>query len=210
MSLHCAVGLCGQALAHSNYLRGVCATARHRVPHQEAFCGAAASCFAMNPGKLRTYAAPADARLSRSEGRESGGESLLDDFSISEIWARSVQRPVAFPRRPVRTHSEIRHQGRSETSQRETSKLNTETVLNNADLQAWGYRTQATGYEAQSQLDEAQAQQAPIGADLAASGGFLSSASALGLKWSQLGSTPTPPPPDPYATATATSFGPEG
>jgi hypothetical protein len=99
-----------------------------------------------------------------------------------------------------------------QTSQRETSKLNTETTLNNAQLQAYGYRTQATGYQAQSQLDLAQAQQAPIGADLAASGGLLSSASALGLKWSQLGSTPspTPPPPDPYATATTTGYAPEG
>ena len=39
---------------------------------------------------------------SRTEGPESRGESPLDDFSISEIWSGSVQRPVAYARRPVR------------------------------------------------------------------------------------------------------------
>jgi hypothetical protein len=38
----------------------------------------------------------------RAKGHESCGESLLDEFSISEIWSASVQRPVAFPQRPVR------------------------------------------------------------------------------------------------------------
>ena len=39
----------------------------------------------------------------RAEGRKSRGESLLDELSISEIWSGSVQRPVAFPQRPVRS-----------------------------------------------------------------------------------------------------------
>jgi hypothetical protein len=41
----------------------------------------------------------------RTESRESRGESVLDDFSISENWIRAVQRRVAFPQRPVRTRT---------------------------------------------------------------------------------------------------------
>jgi hypothetical protein len=68
-------------------------------------------------------------------------------------------------------------------SEREVSMLDTETTQANADLQAYGYRTQATGYAAQGQLEQAEAEQAPIGADLAAAGGILSSASSVGAKW---------------------------
>jgi hypothetical protein len=82
-------------------------------------------------------------------------------------------------------------------SDREVSKLNAEQTLSNADLQAYGYRTAATGYEAESQLDLEEAKQAPIGADLAAAGGVLSSASSLGLKWAN---GPTPPGSDTYWT----------
>jgi len=74
-------------------------------------------------------------------------------------------------------------------SQRELSNLDTETVLNNAELQAYGYRTQATGFGAQAGLETAEARQAPIGAGLGAAGNLLSSASALGGKWT--GQTPT-------------------
>jgi hypothetical protein len=70
-------------------------------------------------------------------------------------------------------------------SERETNKLDTETVLNNAELQAYGYRSNATSFNAQAGLDEAEAEQAPIGADIGAAGGFLGSASSLGFKWSQ-------------------------
>lgn len=69
-------------------------------------------------------------------------------------------------------------------SQREQEKLDTLTVLNNAQLQAYGYRSQGVGYQAQSELDKATAKQAPVAADLAAAGGLLSSASSIGLKWS--------------------------
>lgn len=71
--------------------------------------------------------------------------------------------------------------------QREQSQLDTETVLNNAELQAYGYRSQATSYTAQSGLETEEAEQAPIGADIGAAGGFLSSASSVASKWSQLG-----------------------
>jgi hypothetical protein len=42
-------------------------------------------------------------RTSRTERREFRCQSLLDEFSISEFRNGTVQRPVAFPRRPVRS-----------------------------------------------------------------------------------------------------------
>jgi hypothetical protein len=80
-----------------------------------------------------------------------------------------------------------------QASARELNKLDTATDLHNADLQAYGYRTQATSYEAQAELEKAEAQQAPIGADLAAAGGILGSASSLAQKWA----LPQPPPAAP-------------
>lgn len=76
-----------------------------------------------------------------------------------------------------------------QTGERETNQLDTETTLNNSELQAYGYRTQQTGFEAESELDEAKAAQAPIGADLSAAGGILSNVSSIGTKW---GGSPTP------------------
>jgi hypothetical protein len=70
-----------------------------------------------------------------------------------------------------------------QASERELGQLDTETILNNANLQAYGYRTQATGYQSQSELEAAEAQQAPIGADLAAGGTVLSGASGVANKW---------------------------
>lgn len=70
-----------------------------------------------------------------------------------------------------------------QVGQRVASNLDTKTVVNNADLTAYGYRTAATSDTAQAQLDKLTAEQAPIGADLSAGGGLLSSASALGGKW---------------------------
>lgn len=76
-----------------------------------------------------------------------------------------------------------------QVSQREQSNVDTQTMLNNAELQAYGYRSQQTGFEAQEGLEKTEAEQAPIGADLSAGGGLLSSVSGLGLKWTQLGNT---------------------
>src|SRR5882757_56287 len=42
-------------------------------------------------------------RMNRTEGREFRPQSLLDEFSISEFRNETVHRPVAFPRRPVRS-----------------------------------------------------------------------------------------------------------
>lgn len=70
-----------------------------------------------------------------------------------------------------------------QASQREKNVLDTETVMNNAELQAYGYRAAATGYTANAGLDTLQATQAPIGADIAAGGNLLSAASSIGTKW---------------------------
>ncbi len=80
-------------------------------------------------------------------------------------------------------------------SAREIEKLDTETAMNNAQLQAYGYRTQATNYEAESGLEKKKAASALVGADYAAEGaelnataGMLSTASSLGSKWATSGS----------------------
>jgi hypothetical protein len=74
-----------------------------------------------------------------------------------------------------------------QASQRELSKLDTETVLNNAELQAYGYRTQAVSDTATAGLEEAEAEQAPIGGYISAGGNLLSSASSIGFKWGGAG-----------------------
>ena len=72
---------------------------------------------------------------------------------------------------------------------RETGQLDSETVLNNSELQAYGYRSAATGFTAEAGLDTLKAEQAPIGADIGAGGSLLSNASSLGFKWSTAGAT---------------------
>jgi hypothetical protein len=67
--------------------------------------------------------------------------------------------------------------------QREKGELDAQTALNNAELSAYGYRSQATGFEAQAGLEKQEAEQAPEGADIGAAGGLLQSASSLGFKW---------------------------
>lgn len=74
-----------------------------------------------------------------------------------------------------------------QTSAREQEKLDTETVMNNAELQAYGYRSQGIGFQAQSELDKLTGKQAKTGSYISAAGGLLSSASGIGLKWGQLG-----------------------
>lgn len=75
--------------------------------------------------------------------------------------------------------------------ERQTNQLDTETVLNNSELQAYGYRSAATSYTAQAGLEETEAEQAPIGADIGATGSVLSGISGVGLKWSSLGNLGT-------------------
>lgn len=68
-------------------------------------------------------------------------------------------------------------------SQRAESKLDTDTVMNNALLQSYGYRTQQSSYLAQAQADKAEASEAPIGAAIGAFGSFLGNAGSIGMKW---------------------------
>lgn len=70
-----------------------------------------------------------------------------------------------------------------ESGTRELSEVNEQTTMNNAELQAYGYKSQATGFGAQAGLDEAQAEEAPIGAALGAAGSLAEGASGVGFKW---------------------------
>lgn len=70
-----------------------------------------------------------------------------------------------------------------QTGAREANELDSETVLNNAQLSAYGYRSQQTGFTAEAGLDKNKAEEAPIAGDLNAAGGLLSSASSIGGKF---------------------------
>ena len=61
---------------------------------------------------------------------------------------------------------------------RQAGQLNTETVLNNAELQAYGYRAQGTAYTQQAGLEQMQANNAPIATGLALAGGEYGAAGA--------------------------------
>jgi hypothetical protein len=67
-------------------------------------------------------------------------------------------------------------------SQRVLSKLDTEQTLSNAELQAYGYRTQATNFEAQSGLDVAEGKQAMEGGEIGAGGDLLSGAPGRSIR----------------------------
>lgn len=90
-----------------------------------------------------------------------------------------------------------------QAGQRETGELDAETVLSNAELQAYGYRTKAVSDTAQAQLDTAQGAQARIGGDLGAAGSLLGSASGVGTKWALLGTTSSP---DQFSSAMPTDI----
>lgn len=75
----------------------------------------------------------------------------------------------------------------TQVGQRETNQLDTETVMNNAQLQAYGYRTQQTNFEAESKLDTMKGEAAEKSAYLKAGGDLLSSASSIGGKWTGSG-----------------------
>ena len=80
-----------------------------------------------------------------------------------------------------------------EAGTRTKGAMNQSIIANDAELQAYGYRSQATGFEAQAGLDRATAAEAPIGAVLSAGGGLLSNYAAVGPNWSGgLGSSLSP------------------
>ena len=75
----------------------------------------------------------------------------------------------------------------AQVAQREAAKLDTETVINNADLTAYGYRRQEDNFRAQQRMDKATADNAVPAAALSATGGLLSAAGSLGYKWNSAG-----------------------
>ena len=71
-------------------------------------------------------------------------------------------------------------------SQTELGQEDVGNVLNNAQLQAYGYRSQTTSFQAQSGLDTAQANQAPTAAALGGAGSLFQGAAQFGLGASRL------------------------
>ena len=71
-------------------------------------------------------------------------------------------------------------------SQRELNQLDTETTIQNAALQAYGYRSQATGYEATAGLEESAAQQAPFSAAFGGASTLFQGAGNFGLTAAKL------------------------
>ena len=72
-------------------------------------------------------------------------------------------------------------------SQAEIGQQAEETTKNNAELTAYGYRTQATNYQAESKLLRAEAPQDVAGGFLGGAGVLLSGASTAGFRWNQIG-----------------------
>jgi len=70
-----------------------------------------------------------------------------------------------------------------QTSQREVSNLDTQTTMNNALLQAYGYQSQATGYSATAGLQSYEAGQAPVAEAGGVAGSLLSGAKAIPDKY---------------------------
>lgn len=67
-----------------------------------------------------------------------------------------------------------------QVGEREVSQLDTETVMANADLKAWGYRRQAENFESEAALSDAKAESAVPASLLSATGSLLSNASSIG------------------------------
>lgn len=116
-------------------------------------------------------AAEQNAQYARRAGEQQAAAQSLKGADT----AGKIQTAIAANGVDVNTGSAVD----VEASQRQQSKLDTETVLNNADLQAYGYRTQAVNFQAQSQLDSAQSSQALIGGGLGAIGGLASAAKSV-------------------------------
>lgn len=70
-----------------------------------------------------------------------------------------------------------------QTTQREFGQLDTEQTRQNAQLQAYGYRSQSSNFTAEATLEQQKADQAPTAGLLTAGGDLLSGASSLASKW---------------------------
>ena len=75
-----------------------------------------------------------------------------------------------------------------QVGQRMTDQLDTENVLNNAELRAYGYRVQGENFESEAKLDEMKGEQAKTAGYLGAAGSLLSNASSISGKWGGSGS----------------------
>jgi hypothetical protein len=73
-----------------------------------------------------------------------------------------------------------------QTTQAETGTLDTQRTIDQANLQAYGYRTQAASFGDQAQLDTMTAQDASASAPIAAAGSVLSGISSLGTNWAKM------------------------
>lgn len=67
-----------------------------------------------------------------------------------------------------------------QAGQAEVNQLNTENVIQNADLTAYGYRSQSGNFTAQSGLDTAEGENAEQAGQTAALGSLLEGASSVG------------------------------
>ena len=73
-----------------------------------------------------------------------------------------------------------------QTTDRQAGYQTVSNVLNNADLTAYGYKTQATNFMAQSSLDSSTASQAGTAGAYSAAGTLLGGASSLSSQWIRL------------------------
>lgn len=93
-------------------------------------------------------------------------------------------------------------------SERLVGRLNTETVSNNAALQAYGYESKATSEQAQAKLDSAEAGWDPIAGGISAAGTLLSNPTvdAAGAKLGSSLLSGAPSVPSDYQWMQANSF----
>jgi hypothetical protein len=68
----------------------------------------------------------------------------------------------------------------------DVGELDSETIRNNADKTAYGYRTQGQSYTAQAELDQMQGDNAAAAGQIGAVSSLLSGASSVSSKWMAL------------------------
>ena len=112
--------------------------------------------------------------------RESGSEQATVASLKSAAEGAKVKTSLAANNVDVNSGSAVD----VEASEREAGDLDAETVLSNANLQAYGYTVQSTN-------DKAQATQDEVGGFLKGAGGLVGNASSLPFSWSGVGSTPS-------------------
>jgi len=81
-------------------------------------------------------------------------------------------------------------------SQAVQSSLDVETIMHNAQLEAYGYRTQGKSFEAQAILDKAAGDEAKSAGNIAALGTLIGGAGSAAATWTK-GQAPAPAPAPP-------------